>query len=97
VAIANISLLRGEASSYLARTSTIRGQRRTENAMNVYTGLLFLQGHIIDPTLFADAEPGYGNASYGNRIATARALREPWERGDEVGDGAAGADDAKAA
>ena len=43
--------------------------------MNVYTGLLFLQGHIADAELFAD----YG-AGYGNRVANARAARESWEK-----------------
>ena len=46
--------------------------------MNVYTGLLFLQGHIADPRLFDD-DAGYGQASYGNRVANERGLRERWE------------------
>ena len=45
--------------------------------MNVYTGLLFLQGHIADPRLFDD--PGYGQASYGNRVANERGLRDRWD------------------
>ena len=48
--------------------------------MNVYTGLLFLQGHITDAEAFAD----YG-AGYGNRVANARAARERWERGEPLG------------
>lgn len=47
--------------------------------MNVYTGLLFLQGHVADPTLFAD-DAGYGQPTYGNRVANERVLRESWER-----------------
>jgi len=49
-----------------------------ENAMNVYTGLLFLHGHIIDAGLFAEPE-GYRQSSYGNSAANERALRERWE------------------
>ena len=56
--------------------------------MNVYTGLLFLHGHIADADLFADpatpAAPGYG-AGYGNRVANARSLRERWERAPAAG------------
>jgi hypothetical protein len=49
--------------------------------MNVYTGLLFLHGHIVDPRLVAEPAPpaAYGT-SYGNRVANARVLRERWER-----------------
>ena len=46
--------------------------------MNVYTGMLFLQGHIADARLFADHD-GYGQPSYGNPAANERALRERWE------------------
>jgi hypothetical protein len=46
--------------------------------MNVYTGLLFLHGHIADARLFADHD-GYRQASYGNPAANERALRERWE------------------
>jgi hypothetical protein len=51
--------------------------------MNVYTGLLFLQGHIVDPSVVDD---GYATSSYGNRVANARALREPWGREDDAAD-----------
>jgi hypothetical protein len=65
--------------------------------MNVYTGLLFLQGHITDASLFAD-DAGYATARYGNRVANARALRQPWARDDDAGDDGRGdVDAAKAA
>jgi hypothetical protein len=57
--------------------------------MNVYTGLLFLQGHIVDASLFAEHD-GYRRSSYGNPAANARALRERWE--DERRAGPAPAD-----
>ena len=50
--------------------------------MNVYTGLLFLQGHIADPGVLGD-DAGYG-AGYGNRVANARAARDSWERRDPI-------------
>jgi uncharacterized protein (DUF934 family) len=46
--------------------------------MNIYTGLLFLHGHILDADQFAEpahAAADYG-PSYGNRVANARVLRE---------------------
>ena len=46
--------------------------------MNVYTGLLFLQGHIADAGLFTRRD-GYRQSSYGNPAANERALRERWE------------------
>jgi hypothetical protein len=46
--------------------------------MNVYTGLLFLHGHILDANAFADA-PEYG-PSFGNQVANERGLRDRWER-----------------
>ena len=46
--------------------------------MNVYTGLLFLQGHVVDASLFDDAT-GYAQPTYGNRVANERVLRERWE------------------
>ena len=46
--------------------------------MNVYTGLLFLQGHVADPGLFDD-DAGYRQRSYGNRVANDRVLRDRWE------------------
>jgi hypothetical protein len=49
-----------------------------ENTMNVYTGLLFLHGHITDASQFAEPE-GYRQPSYGNPAANERALRERWE------------------
>ena len=45
--------------------------------MNAYTGLLFLHGHIADPRLFDDGA-GYAQATYGNRVANERGLRERW-------------------
>jgi hypothetical protein len=46
--------------------------------MNIYTGLLFLHGHIADPRLF-DEGAEFGR-TYGNSVANDRALRERWER-----------------
>lgn len=46
--------------------------------MNVYTGLLFLHGHILDAGLFGDRD-GYRESRYGNSAANERALRERWE------------------
>ena len=63
--------------------------------MNVYTGLLFLQGHIADARLFAD-DAGYGQSSYGNRVANQRGLRERWEserREHHADDAGAGRED----
>lgn len=62
--------------------------------MNVYTGLLFLHGHIADPSLFADAS--YATSRYGNKVANDRALREPWGREDDIAEAEAG-DSKKAA
>jgi hypothetical protein len=65
--------------------------------MNVYTGLLFLHGHVTDASLFDD-DATYATSSYGNRVANARALREPWGREDDASDGERrDADPAKAA
>jgi hypothetical protein len=50
--------------------------------MNVYTGLLFLQGHIADPGLFI--EPVHFGPTFGNKVANARAARERWEEGDPL-------------
>jgi hypothetical protein len=50
-----------------------------DRAMNVYTELLFLHGHVADANLAAS----FGR-SYGNRVATDRALRERWERGERT-------------
>ena len=61
--------------------------------MNLYTGLLFLHGHLTDATLFDDTS--YATSSYGNKVANARALREPWGREDDVATDAA--DEKKAA
>jgi hypothetical protein len=72
-----MSLLRRQASAYLALTST-RGTAAGAETMNVYTGLLFLQGHIADTGLFAEHD-GYRQSSYGNPAANERALRERWE------------------
>jgi hypothetical protein len=49
-----------------------------ESAMNIYTGLLFLHGHIADARLF-DSDAEFGR-TYGNSVANDRALRERWER-----------------
>lgn len=51
--------------------------------MNIYTGLLFLQGHIADPRPYAE-DDGYRQPSYGNSAANERALRERWEDGRHV-------------
>jgi hypothetical protein len=56
--------------------------------MNVYTGLLFLQGHIADASLFAEHD-GYRRPSYGNSAANERALRERWENEGRAGHAAA--------
>ena len=64
--------------------------------MNVYTGLLFLQGHIADAGLFAGYDD-YRQPSYGNPSANARALRERWENEHRQGHAATEAADAKAA
>lgn len=48
--------------------------------MNVFKNLLFLHGHFVDPQMddgHVDRDGGYG-LGYGNRQATARALRQPW-------------------
>jgi hypothetical protein len=44
--------------------------------MNLYTGLLFLHGHLVDLAPFAE-QPEYG-PSYGNKVANDRVLRERW-------------------
>jgi hypothetical protein len=46
-----------------------------ENAMNIYKNLLFLHGYLLDPTLATD---DFG-PTYGNRVATEKLLREPWQ------------------
>jgi hypothetical protein len=51
-----------------------RGNDKGE-AMNIYKSLLFLHGYLLDPTL-ADDEFGQ---TYGNRVASEKALRERWE------------------
>lgn len=39
--------------------------------MNVFTNLLFLQGHLTDPHLFDDENDRYAKG-YGNRVASER-------------------------
>lgn len=39
--------------------------------MNVFTNLLFLQGHLADPHLFDDEDDRYAKG-YGNRVASER-------------------------
>ena len=39
--------------------------------MNVFTNLLFLQGHLPDPHLFDDEHERYAKG-YGNRVASER-------------------------
>jgi hypothetical protein len=51
--------------------------------MNIYTGLLFLQGHIADARVFA-GDAGYSR-SYGNDVANQRALRPSWEKAKDGG------------
>jgi hypothetical protein len=43
--------------------------------MNIYKGLLFLHGHLLEKAL---TEEDFG-PTYSNRVATEKALREPWE------------------
>ncbi len=52
--------------------------------MNIFTGLLFLQGHITNTDLahsLADRTPaeGYGQ-TYGNEIANEKQFRERWDK-----------------
>jgi hypothetical protein len=42
--------------------------------MNIFKGLLFLEGHLVDPRLFDDS---FG-PQYGNQRASERAFREPF-------------------
>jgi len=63
--------------------------------MNIYTGLLFLQGHIADARLF-DGDAEFGR-TYGNAVANDRHLRESWERRDGGREDDAGGDVPKAA
>ena len=42
--------------------------------MNIFKGLLFLEGHIVEPHLFADTFA----PQYGNQRASERAFREPF-------------------
>ena len=66
--------------------------------MSLYKNLLFLHGHFTDPTMddgWGDgrvATPSFGEG-YGNRAATARALRQPWQSAAEAVAGAAGTDE----
>lgn len=43
--------------------------------MNIYKSLLFLHGYLLDPTL---AHDDFG-PTYGNRVASEKALRERWQ------------------
>jgi hypothetical protein len=43
--------------------------------MNIYKGLLFLHGHLLESAL---TEDDFG-PTYGNRVANEKALREHWE------------------
>lgn len=43
--------------------------------MNIYKSLLFLHGYLLDPAL---AEDDFG-PTYGNRVASEKALRERWQ------------------
>jgi hypothetical protein len=52
--------------------------------MNIFSGLLFLQGHIADTDLansLADNQPAedYGQ-TYGNQVANEKHFREPWDK-----------------
>ena len=56
--------------------------------MNIFNGLLFLQGHIANVELArsltqsrADVEPteDYGQ-TYGNHVANEKHFREPWDQ-----------------
>jgi hypothetical protein len=43
--------------------------------MNIYKNLLFLHGYLLDPKV---AEDDFG-PTYGNRVASEKALRAPWQ------------------
>jgi hypothetical protein len=52
--------------------------------MNIFTGLLFLQGHITNSDLagsLADTTPAedYGQ-TYGNHVANEKQFRAPWDK-----------------
>ena len=64
--------------------------------MNIYTGLLFLHGHVADASLFAGHD-GYRQSRYGNSAANERALRERWENERRAGHPADAAAECKAA
>ena len=51
--------------------------------MNIYTGLLFLHGHVADVRTFAE-DPEF-SPTYGNRVANERALLPSWERTSAAG------------
>jgi len=52
--------------------------------MNIFSGLLFLQGHVANSDLassLADNTPAedYGQ-TYGNQVANEKHFREPWDQ-----------------
>jgi len=60
------------------------GGNQKEDAMNIFAGLLFLQGHITNTELaqsLTDNQPAedYGQ-TYGNQVANEKHFREPWDK-----------------
>jgi hypothetical protein len=58
--------------------------KQKEDVMNIFAGLLFLQGHIANPDLaqtLSDHQPAedYGQ-TYGNHVANEKQFREPWDK-----------------
>jgi hypothetical protein len=80
VLIEKVSLLQLGGSAYLSfRSSESRRDNpaacNPEKPVNIYKSLLFLHGYILDPTL---ADDDFG-PTYGNRVASEKLLREPWQ------------------
>jgi hypothetical protein len=66
--------------------------------MNLFKNLLFLHGHFTDPHMddgYGDGptEPGHYAEGYGNRAATARSLRQPWQSAQSALAAATGPDE----
>src|SRR5690606_37281583 len=68
VDLAEMSLFRAKQCAYLACTSS-----ETEPGMNIYSGLLFLGGHIADPKLARSLVEGTGRRQPAAPSAAARA------------------------
>jgi len=60
------------------------GGNQKEDAMNVFAGLMFLQGHITNTELahsLADNQPAEDYCqTYGNHVANEKHFREPWDK-----------------